>query len=71
MRSVYEVRGEKRGKQDAVLLQLHEKFGELPERVEARVRAMETNEELEALLRQILRANSLAELGLSYDTDTP
>jgi hypothetical protein len=69
MRSVYEIQGERRGKQRAALLQLREKFGELPERIEARIRAMETDAELEVLLRRILRANSLSELGLEGDAD--
>jgi hypothetical protein len=69
MRSVYEIQGEKRGTlqgmRDAALLQLREKFGELPDRAEARVRSMESTAELESLLRAILRANSLAELDLA------
>ena len=49
--------------------ELPEKFGELPERVEARVRAMETDAELETLLRRILRADSLTELGLGDEAE--
>jgi hypothetical protein len=64
MRSVYEIEGERRGKQDSALLLLRERFGDLPESAEARVRAMQTDAELEALLRGLLRATSLTELGL-------
>jgi hypothetical protein len=64
VRSVYEIEGERRGKQEAALLLLREKFGELPEHTEARVRSLQPEAELEALLRAILHAHSLAELGL-------
>jgi hypothetical protein len=74
MRSVYEIAGEKRGtvigRQEAALLQLRRKFGTLPERVEARIRAMETADELDTLLGAILDAGSLEDLGLSDDAQS-
>jgi hypothetical protein len=70
MRSVYEIRGERLGQQRAALTLLRRKFGPLPEWVEARVRAMETVVELDALLGAILDAGSLEELGLTDDTQS-
>lgn len=57
-------RGILEGKKETLLDQLRQKFGELPEAVEARVRAIETLNELDGMLRQILTANSLTEMGL-------
>jgi uncharacterized protein DUF4351 len=65
MRSLYEIEGEKRGMQKIALRQLRKKFGELPERVQARISAMDSETELEALLDAILDARSLADLGLA------
>jgi predicted transposase/invertase (TIGR01784 family) len=58
------VRGVLEGKKDTLLHQLHRKFGELPQSVEIRVRAIEIQEELDVLLERILTANSLAEMEL-------
>jgi flagellar biosynthesis/type III secretory pathway protein FliH len=57
-------RGILEGKKETLLDQLRQKFGELPEAVEARVRAIETLNELDGMLRQILTANSFTEMGL-------
>ena len=54
--------------QRAALLQLRRKFGELPEQVEAQVRGMGTEAELDALLAAILEAGSLAELALDEES---
>ncbi len=65
--SPYELRGEARGEAAAtraiLLLQLREKFGELPETQVARVEAAD-KAWCEARLRRILRARSLEELDL-------
>ncbi|MDQ3813199.1 MAG: DUF4351 domain-containing protein [Armatimonadota bacterium] len=60
MLTIYEVRGE----QKAALRLLRRKFGDLPEPIEARVRAMQ-EEELDALFDKILDAQSLADLDLT------
>ncbi|MDQ3813286.1 MAG: DUF4351 domain-containing protein [Armatimonadota bacterium] len=68
MRSVYEIEAEKRGivrgKRDVALLQLWEKFGHLPEQVETQIRAIQSESELNELLKAIIHASSLTELGL-------
>ncbi|MCS6861518.1 MAG: DUF4351 domain-containing protein [Abditibacteriales bacterium] len=53
-----------RGKQETALRLLRKKFGTLPKTVEARVQAMKTEAELDALLDAILTAQSLDDLGL-------
>ncbi|MDQ3813287.1 MAG: hypothetical protein M3347_04980 [Armatimonadota bacterium] len=73
MQSVYEIKGEERGiaigevrgKRDAVLVLLRERFGDLPEPVEAHVHALQDESELDELLRAALRAPSLDALGLN------
>lgn len=68
MLTVYEERGIAigivRGKRETALRQLRKKFGALPRTVEARIQAMETEAELDALLDAILTARSLEDLGL-------
>jgi hypothetical protein len=44
-------------------LQLREKFGEIPQDVEKRIEAIESIEKLNLLLKQVVKANSLSELG--------
>jgi hypothetical protein len=51
------------GKRETLLRQLALKYGSLPERVTARIDAMDSMEELDACLGRILTANSLEELG--------
>jgi predicted transposase/invertase (TIGR01784 family) len=46
-----------------LLLQLREKFGEIPQDVEKRIEAIESIEKLNLLLKQVVKANSLSELG--------
>jgi len=70
MRSVYEERGVVRGLRDAALLVLREKFGDLPKRGQARVRSMNDERELMTLLKALLHANSLADLGLEGESTT-
>jgi hypothetical protein len=64
MLSIYEERGIVKGMRNAVLRLLREKFGELPEQVETRVRSITDEAELDTLLGRVLSANSLAEMGL-------
>jgi hypothetical protein len=61
MLTVYEINGMRK----AALLQLRLKFGDLPEQVEERVQSMETEAELDNLLKAILNAQSLDDLGLT------
>ena len=56
--------GELIGRREALLLQLQEKFGEVPSTVALQVEAISSKEELEQLLRRLIRANSFAEMGL-------
>ena len=58
-----EERGRLLEKQDALLEQMRDKFGEVPDDVEALVRGMRTTEELRPYVHRILRANSLEEMG--------
>jgi hypothetical protein len=43
---------------------LDEKFGSVPETTSQRVQSIESKEELDRLLRKLIHANSLAEMGL-------
>ncbi len=61
MLTVYEINGMRK----AALMQLRLKFGDLPEQVEERVQSMETESELDNLLKAILNAKSLDDLGLT------
>jgi len=61
MLTVYEIKGMRK----AALLQSRLKFGDLPEQVEERVQSMETEAELDNLLKAILNAQSLDDLGLT------
>ncbi|MBI1926178.1 hypothetical protein HYR99_18245, partial [Candidatus Poribacteria bacterium] len=47
-----------------LLEQLHEKFGSVPETTIQQVRAISSIEELSQLLRQLIHANSIEEMGL-------
>ena len=49
---------------ETLLEQLREKFDPVPETTTQRVQAISSVEELRRLLRQIIHANSLAEMGL-------
>ena len=49
---------------ETLLEQLQEKFDSVPETTTQRVLAISSVEELRRLLRQIIHANSLAEMGL-------
>ena len=60
MISVYEIRG----KRDLLLHLMRQKFGELPEPVIAKVKAMDTDAELIALSDRILTAKTLKEMDL-------
>jgi hypothetical protein len=70
MLTVYEQRDEIRGKRDATLRLLRKKFGDLPESVEARIQAMETEAELDALFDAALDAQSLDDLGFKKSKRT-
>jgi hypothetical protein len=67
MISVYEERGIQKGKHDMLLKTLHHKFGKVSKRVVSKVTAMQTEEELDALLNRILDARTLEETGLTTD----
>jgi hypothetical protein len=49
----------------AVLTQLEQRFGPLSEETQRRVEAIDSGEEMASLLKRILSARSLAELGLA------
>ena len=53
-----------RGKRDTLLRQLRHKFGELPEDLKARIKSIETVDELDILLDRLLDARSLDEVSL-------
>jgi hypothetical protein len=55
--------GIERGLESAVLAQLEERFGTLPEGVRARVESLGRDELLD-LTRRVMHAQTLAELGL-------
>ncbi|MBM3236025.1 hypothetical protein FJZ31_06965 [Candidatus Poribacteria bacterium] len=55
---------EKRALREALLMLLEEKFGDLPETATQQVQSTDTKKELDRLLRQLIHANSLAEMGL-------
>lgn len=59
-----------KGKRDTAVMQLRLKFGDLPERVEERVQAMETQAELDRLLKAILDAQSLDDWGFNKGRKT-
>ena len=64
MLTVYEERGIIKGKRDALLKLLRFKFGDVPETASAKVQAIDTEAELDALLERVLQAMTLAEMGL-------
>jgi hypothetical protein len=64
MLTVYEERGIVKGKRSMLLKQLRLRFGELPENVVARIQAMETEAELDALSERFVTATSLEDMGL-------
>jgi len=51
-------------KRETLLAQLDEKFGTVPETTSQRVQSIESKEELDQLLRKLIHANSIAEIGL-------
>jgi hypothetical protein len=51
-------------KRETLLAQLDEKFGSVPETTNQRVQSIESKEELDRLLCQLIHANSLTEMGL-------
>jgi hypothetical protein len=58
--------GIQQAKQQTLLDLLQTKFGQLPAEIPQRVLSMEQIEELDQLLRQIITANSLDEMGLNH-----
>jgi len=63
MLTVYEERGILKGKRDALLKLLQYKFGEVSEAIAAKIHAIDTEAELDALLERVLTANTLADMG--------
>jgi len=59
-----EQRGELRGERKVLLELLQTKFGEVEEEVEAQINAIDDEKELMALARDLLMAESPADLGL-------
>ena len=55
---------EMKGRRDTLLEQLQEKFGSVTETTIQQVRAIASIEELSQLLRQLIHANSIEEIGL-------
>ena len=64
MITTYEQEGRAAGKQEALLLQLEAKFGELEEPIKQRIQCIESTEKLESLLVSVLDAKSLDQLDL-------
>ena len=64
MLSIYEERGIVKGMRNMLLKQMRAKFGDFPEHIEAHVRSITDEAELDTLSERILSANSLAEMGL-------
>jgi hypothetical protein len=62
--TIYEERGIIKGKRDALLKLLRFKFGDVPEAAAAKVQAIGTEAELDALLERVLQANTLADMDL-------
>ena len=77
--SVYEERGIEKGKKQGIeigtvqaerktlILQMEHKFGSLLENVRASIQNIDNVEELDRLLRLVLTAQSLEEMGLSVE----
>jgi hypothetical protein len=53
-----------RSRREVLLYQLNEKFGTLPQSISQQVQTIASVEELDRLLRKLIHANSLAEIGL-------
>jgi len=51
-------------RRETLLTLLSEKFGSVPETTSQRVQSIESKEELDRLLSQLIHANSLTEMGL-------
>ncbi len=51
-------------RRETLLLQLQEKFGEVPSTAKKQVEAISSKKELEQLLRKLIHTNSFAEMGL-------
>jgi len=64
MFDIFEIRAE----QKMAITLLHHKFGSVPPEVEARVRGMQVQDELESLLKSIVDAKSLSDLKLDGDS---
>jgi len=69
----WERKGLIQGRRDTLLEQLQEKFGSVPETTVQHVQAISSIEELRRLLRQLIHANSIAEIELDGQTrhETP
>jgi hypothetical protein len=53
-----------RSRREVLLSLLNEKFGTLPQTTSQRIQTIESIEKLDQLLRQLIHANSIAEMGL-------
>jgi vacuolar-type H+-ATPase subunit E/Vma4 len=58
------IKGALASKREILLALLSEKFGSVPETTNQWVQSIESKEELDRLLRQLIHANSLTEMGL-------
>jgi len=60
----WERKGMIQGRREVLLSLLGEKFGIVPPTLSQQVQTIESSEELDRLLRQLIHANSLEEMGL-------
>jgi hypothetical protein len=63
MLTIYEERGIIKGKRDALLKLFRFKFGDVPEAVAAKVQAIDTEADMDALSERLLQATMLADMG--------
>ena len=60
----WERQGALAARRETLIALLGEKFGPVPKTTNQRVQSIESQEELDKLLRQLIHANSIAEMGL-------
>ena len=62
IQEIYE-EGKSNDKREVLLMLLQTKFGDLPQSINARIRRLRSEKAFNRLLKQVLTANSLGELG--------
>ena len=60
----WERKGMIQARREVLLYQLNEKFGTVPQSISQQVQIIESADELDRLLRQLIHANSIVEMGL-------